>query len=554
MKRIFTLLLLFFSALTFKTAAQTVTCTIHANFSWSADASQSNKIVFHNLSTPANNVNATKWYFGDGTYGNDFNATHTYTSSGTYTVCLIVKKISPSGAVICQDDICIAIHVTVPTPVLCNLVANFQWSPDPNQINKINFTNLSYPLSLTDSIRWTFGDGTSTSTVNASHVYTSPGTYHVCLRVKKKTNAAGTAPCVREICKDIVVYTQCSIVANYTWQTDPQNSLKINFNNTTTPASAATTVSWNFGDGTSSNQWSPSHTYSHGGTYTVCLRVASGNNCVREICKSVVVVEPINCLEISRFETTHSTANCLEYKFEPNNKNTTWQYFWTFGDGTSSTQMIPVHVYAAPGNYNVCLTVIRSATCASTTCKTIQTGLCFSCNNVWAKYNYVRDPSNPNKLYFHAFSNYPLLNQTWTFTRISPASTTPPVVLNQVNPVYTFPTTGYYRVCLRAVTYGNCIKEYCQVIYIGPPTTTCVLSAYPNPATSQVSVNVLLTSPEMIHAYVYNSLNVVMREKHQQGNTGNNLVSFELTGLVPGNYTIKLIYGNRVCYAQFQKL
>ena len=366
----------------------------------------------------------------------------------------------------------------------------------------------------------------------------------------------GSASCVKEICKDIVVYTQCSLVAGFTSQANSQNSLQINFNNTSTPANSATTVSWSFGDGTSSNQWSPTHTYSHGGTYTVCLHVSSGTNCVRETCKSVVVIEPINCLEISKFDAIHSTANCLEFKFEPATKNTTYQYFWTFGDGTSSTTMSPSHVYAAPGNYNVCLTVIRSATCASTTCKTVLTGLCFSCNNVWARYSYVRDPLNASKIYFHAFSNYPILSlsQVWTITKISPASSAPPVVLNTVDPVYTFPEPGYYRVCLKATTYGNCIKEYCEVIYIGAPPTTCVLSAYPNPATSQINVNVTLTAPEMIHAYVYNSLNVVVKEKHQQGNTGNNLISFELNGLVPGNYTIKLIYGNRVCYAQFQKL
>jgi len=58
----------------------------------------------------------------------------------------------------------------------------------------------------------------------------------------------------------------------------------------------------------------------------------------------------------------------------------------------------------------------------------------------------------------------------------------------------------------------------------------------------------------MIHAYVYNSTNVLVREKHQQGVTGNNLVTINVNDLPSGMYTIKFIYGNRTCYARFQKL
>ena len=82
----------------------------------------------------------------------------------------------------------------------------------------------------------------------------------------------------------------------------------------------------------------------------------------------------------------------------------------------------------------------------------------------------------------------------------------------------------------------------------------CTLTAYPNPAVSTVNVNVVLTQPDMINAYMYNSLNVQVMEKHQQGVTGNNLVTFGVAGLMPGLYTIKFIYGNHICYTQFQKV
>jgi hypothetical protein len=58
----------------------------------------------------------------------------------------------------------------------------------------------------------------------------------------------------------------------------------------------------------------------------------------------------------------------------------------------------------------------------------------------------------------------------------------------------------------------------------------------------------------MIHAFIYNTMNVLVREKHQQGNAGNNIVTINVNDLVPGLYNIKIIYGNRICYARFNKM
>jgi hypothetical protein len=98
------------------------------------------------------------------------------------------------------------------------------------------------------------------------------------------------------------------------------------------------------------------------------------------------------------------------------------------------------------------------------------------------------------------------------------------------------------------------VKEYCNNIRIEQIANACVLQAFPNPASVTVNVNLYLTQPEMIHAFVYNSLNVLVLDKHQQGYTGNNLVTLNVHNLTAGQYSIKLVYGNRVCYARFEKL
>lgn len=524
----------------------TISCNLLAKFSFERDPSQPNKIKFTNLSTPADDVNSVKWSFGDGTYSDDFNTSHVYSTSGLYKVCLIVKKDNS-----CQRDVCINVQVQAPPP--CNVAPNFVWHSDNVQFNKIYFSNLSSHFEPNDLIRWTFGDGTSSTDVNPTHTYTSAGTYNVCIRIQKN-NAAGTAPCIKEICKKVIVENPCELKADFSFEADATNKNKINFKNLSTPVSSVSKFQWTFGDGASSNAINPDHIYAHPGTYKVCLKISGSNTCYREICKTVEIKESeINCHDISKFNLTRSALNCLEFKFTPVVQNPNWKYVWTFGDGTGSTDMNPVHVFAGSGKYNVSLTVYKSSTCASTSQKIAETGACFNCNNTWLKYEYKREAATSNKIYFHALSNHPIVSQTWVITKLS-LTTQVPVILVQNNPVYVFNEPGDYRVCLKTVTAGGCVKEYCDVIHIASSNTNCVVTAYPNPTHSQVSIAVQMAHPEMIHVYIFNSLNILVKQKDQQGNAGNNIVTTNIEGLIPGWYSVKIVYGNRICYSRFQKI
>ncbi len=527
-------------------------CNLHADFTWRIDSVNAQKIWFTNTTTPLSTSDSVRWTFGDGTSSNVFNPDHTYAQPGTYTVCLRVQKRGPSGTVYnCISEICKTI-VVYPT---CNLVANFTWVADQTNAQKIWFTNTSAPISTADSIRWTFGDGTASNVMNPDHTYAQPGTYTVCLRIQKRNTAGGVYNCVREICKTIVVQPSCNFQANFSWRFDSLNFKKVYFTNLTTVPTATATALWIFGDGTSATSWNAVHEYAQPGKYYVCLRVQLSPNCVRYKCDSITIaVPPPPCNNQSNFNALASSTNSQTFTFIPDYQSAAAQYTWTFGDGTGSHDMIATHHYAQPGTYTACLTVWRSATCASTTCKTINVIRQINCDSIHVTYNYQRDPFMPNKLYFYAIANATILDQTWTITRLNGPNTTPPVVLHQNNPVYVFHDTGYYRVCLRAVTLGGCIKEYCSVIHIETVPPLCQLQAYPNPATSTISVNVNLTAPTTINVYVYNALNVLVKEKHQPGVTGNNIVTLGITDLVAGYYTMKVIYGNNNCNSAFQKL
>jgi len=534
-----------------KTVVVQAPCNLVANFTWHADSAIAQKIWFTNTSTPLSTTDSVRWTFGDGTSSNIFNPDHTYSQPGTYTVCLRVQKRNNAGTPInCVSEICKTI-VVQPT---CNLVANFTWQADASLPQKISFTNTSTPLNNTDSIRWTFGDGSSSSLVSPDHTYAQPGTYTVCLRIQKRNTAGTVSNCVREICKTIVVQPNCNFQANYSWQLDSVNLKKVYFTNLTVVPSTTATAQWFFGDGTSATTWNAVHEYAQPGRYNVCLRVQLSPNCVRYKCDSITVpVPPPPCNNQSNFTAVAASANSQTYTFVPAYQSGAAVYTWTFGDGTGSHDMVATHHYAQAGTYTACLTVWRSSTCASTTCKTVTVTNQINCDSIHVSYTYQFDPFIPNKVYFYANANFPILDQTWTITRL-PATTANPVILHQNNPSFIFNDTGYYRVCLRAITLGGCIKEYCSVIHITQVVQQCTLQAYPNPATTQVSVSVALTQPDMINVYVYNALNVLVKEKHQPGVIGNNIVTLPIADLIAGTYTMKVIYGNHYCTSVFHKL
>jgi PKD repeat protein len=528
------------------------TCTVQAYFTSVADSLQPNIIHFTNQSTGYTAADSITWIFGDGTTTNQINPSHTYTTAGTYTVCLRIKKNNtPSGTAPCISIYCKVVVITLP----CNLIANFTWYRDSSAIalNTYHFTNTSTPLASNDSIRWTFGDGTSSNQVNPTHVYTQPGTYTVCLRIIKRTPNGALTNCVREKCYTIIVPQQCNVIANYTWYADSSNYKKIIFTNTTLAPSASISAFWSFGDGTTSTSWNTSHIYAQAGTYNVCLRIQYGN-CVNYKCIAITIVAPPptpTCNQLSNYQFTTSNNVVV---FSPTFPTATVQYTWTFGDGTGAQGANATHVYTTPGYYTACLTAFKNNGCASTTCRTIY--IAPNCNNVTLAIGNVADSLIPNRIKFTALSNFATTSQQWTIKKIPTTATSGTITINSNNPTYMFLDSGYYNVCVRATFANGCVKEICKTIHIAqnlPGTNVCTLQVFPNPASTVINTTVTLAQPQLINAFIYNSTNALVAQKQQQGIVGLNTISMNIAALPSGIYTIRVMYGGQVCYAPFIK-
>ncbi|MDS4028186.1 MAG: LamG-like jellyroll fold domain-containing protein [Candidatus Contendobacter sp.] len=202
--------------------------------------------------TSAGTVTAWSWNFGDGTTSTDRNPSKTYTKAGNYTVTLTASNSAGSNVASKTSYI----KVTDPAPV-----ANFSTSSSNGTAPLlVTFTDAS--TGNISSRSWDFGNGIASTAQTAMVTYNTPGTYSARLTV---TGSGGT----NSITKTIVVTAALPVAgfsANPVAGTAP---LTTTFTNTS--SGTTTSYQWDFGDGSTSTDTYPSHTYAKAGTYTVKL-------------------------------------------------------------------------------------------------------------------------------------------------------------------------------------------------------------------------------------------------------------------------------------------
>ena len=113
---------------------------------------------------------------------------------------------------------------------------------------------------------------------------------------------------------------------------------------------------WNFGDAITSTLQNPEHTYSDVGTYTVTLLASSpgGSDLVAK--PDYITVTPV--APTAAFSATPlSGVVPLSVSFTNASIGEITSWSWTFGDGSTSAQQNPAHIYTEAGTYTVTLVV-----------------------------------------------------------------------------------------------------------------------------------------------------------------------------------------------------
>jgi PKD repeat protein len=306
-----------------------------ANFSVDINSGCQNSQIFTftNLST---NFDSCNWDFGDGTTSNQWNPTHIYNLSGTFNVTLVVYN----KVLGCSDLLVKGSFITI-LPAPSAMISVNDTSTCDNNFN-FQFTAL---MNNAVSWNWDFDDGSFSSAMNPMHVFTDTGYFNVSLIL---TSSNG---CVDKVYAPTPVHIKWNPlpVANISQDT---GCMPLNLSLNTTYYSN-TLYSWNLGNGITKTGSTVYYNYPDSGIFPVTLTATYSNGCQRQVNAGPVVVHP---RPVFVFWMTNHTG-CAPLNVQCVNQpagNYTW--LWDFGDGTTSTQQVPSHVYTAQGVYSVNLT------------------------------------------------------------------------------------------------------------------------------------------------------------------------------------------------------
>lgn len=288
------------------------------------------------------------WFFGDGGQSTSTNPSHTYLSQGSYSVMLVTT--SSSG---CVDTIKKDNQINL-TPFVSGFTA-------PDSVctgTAVSFINTTNPLPGSNA--WSFGDGTGTNVISPVKTYSAvavPTVYQV-----KLINDFGS--CLDSVTKNITVLPK-----PFPSFTTPDTAackapFTVNFQNN---SQYATSWLWIFGDGTTSTQKNPQHTYTTAGTYSVTLKAISLSGCDSTIVKTNYIIIAAPDANV----TNLPAKGCIPYTitFNPTVQSVDGiaSYFWNFGDGTTSTLLNPPpHTYSVVGKYKVTFIITTNGGCKDT--------------------------------------------------------------------------------------------------------------------------------------------------------------------------------------------
>ncbi|GAB4409951.1 MAG: hypothetical protein OHK0039_13970 [Bacteroidia bacterium] len=381
----------------------------------------------------------------------------TYVADGQYSVSLSVSSVNG-----CAD-----------TLVLDNLVGiggvQADFSVDNTTIclgDTITFTNLS--TGGVTSVGWNFGEtpGLNSTANVVGHVYSAPGTYTVTLQ-------ANNPVCGDTLVRTAFIQVDPLPVAAFTPDRDldcqPGNPFFFTNNSV-----GATARLWDFGDGTTSTQVSPNHTYTSFGNFTVCLTVTNAQGCSDVFCDTIRVAPPnVGFDATPREGCAPHVVDFVDQSTSPVDPIIGWQ--WNFGSPNAvpptSNQSTETVTYPDSGTYSVTLIVVTQNGCTDTI----------------RRNGFIR-VGNPPLVDFTVNKDTVCINEDITFTSVNihpdweyywdfqyQASGT--FIQLDSMPTTIYPDTGLFDVAL-AIENNGCRDTLVrpQLVYVSPPRAQFQLS------------------------------------------------------------------------------
>jgi gliding motility-associated-like protein len=319
-------------------------------------------------------------------------------------------------------------------------------------------------VDFSDTIRnavsyiWDFGDGSAsvkTTSSDTSHVYNSVGNYQVMLiAIDSSTCNIQDTAYIHIRVGDIQAQLNFSPV-----KLNPCDSFKYRFDNLSSAplAFSDTSFTWDFGDNTPrvvAGMGGVFHSFTAPGTYNVTLVLTDTSYCNAP--DSVMIQVRVAALVEAQFETP--PAGCAPYNAIFTNTSLAGQSFqWDFGDGGTSTDINPTHLYNSPGTYTITLIANDPGTCnlTDTTRQTITVA-----NLPTASFSFApASPQENTPTTFTNLSSPDAVQFIWNFGDGDTLQTN-----SRADISHQYNSTGTFNTCLIAINASGCADTTCQPV------------------------------------------------------------------------------------------
>lgn len=127
------------------------------------------------------------------------------------------------------------------------------------------------------------------------------------------------------------------------------------------------TYRWDFGDGKTSGEINPKHTYAKAGAYIVKLHLTSTKDKTSDEQKNTLTVNPVPNIDMNYSMPDDNNPSLVSFEAKDGSIK---EWNWDFGDKQSSTKQNPIHEYKK-GSYDVIVTATNTSGCNSTSRKLI---------------------------------------------------------------------------------------------------------------------------------------------------------------------------------------
>ncbi|TVR81554.1 MAG: PKD domain-containing protein [Chitinophagaceae bacterium] len=396
-------------------------------------------VQFNNQST--GNITYQRWFFGNGNQSLQQNPGAVYITPGTYDVTLVVSDGTNFDTLVRPN------YITVFENPNVNFEADVLSGCAPLTVNFSDLTTVgSAPIT---TYNWNFGDGSSSNQQNPTHTYTSSGSYHVTLVT---VDANG---CRHE--RTFSNYIQVSPLPDANFTADEPNSCliphEVQFTPNISPISNYT-FEWDFGNGDTSSDPTPTNTYNQFGNYDVTLTVTDNNGCSNQITYyDYINIEPID-VDFNVTNTTACEGQSIQFNNTSSSSTTSWN--WDFGDGTSSSLQNPTKVFTSPGFYTISLQAWNSLGCYGIETKTTYINVLPS-----PIVDFSADETDFCSTPFQVgFTNHTpdIVDYQWNFGDGNTST--------QENPTHTYQQFGSFNVTLEVTDINGCSQTLTLPDYI----------------------------------------------------------------------------------------